>query len=359
MSKTSETQRPVRVGITHGDINGIGYEIIIKTLTEPFMLDFCIPIVYGSSKVASYHKKTLSNLDFNFNLIKKAEHAVPHRTNIINVTFDEVKVELGKSTPVAGHLSHLALENAVEDLRNQQIDVLVTAPINKKNIQSANFKYTGHTDYLASRFNTPNYMMLMVSNKLRIGLVTEHIALKNVPAAITPELLTNRLKTFQHALEMDFGVTRPRIAVLGLNPHAGDEGFIGTEDQDILSPTLEKLKEEGMLLFGPYPSDGFFGSDEWGKFDGILAMYHDQGLIPFKCISFNDGVNFTAGLPIIRTSPVHGTAYDIAGKNCASPDSFRNALYVALDVFRNRRMYNELHKNPLKFSDKEKERGEV
>jgi len=358
MSKSNEPQKPIRAGITHGDINGIGYEIIIKTLSEPYMLDFCIPIVYGTSKVASYHKKTMGNIEFNFNLVKKAENAVPHRTNIVNVTYDDVKVELGKSTQIAGELAYLALENAVEDLKTDQIDLLVTAPINKKNIQSAEFKFSGHTEYLASRFDSPNYMMLMISNKLKIGLVTEHLALSDVASHITTELMINRLNIFNASLVMDFGISKPRIAVLGLNPHSGDDGFIGNEEKNIISPVINQLKDEGMLVYGPYPSDGFFGSNEWTKFDGILAMYHDQGLIPFKCLSFNDGVNFTAGLPIIRTSPVHGTAYDIAGKNMASPDSFRNAVFLAIDIFKNRRMFAELNSNPLKFADKEKDKGE-
>ena len=300
----------------------------------------------------------MGNIEFNFNLIKKPENAIPHRTNIVNVTHDDVKVELGKSTPIAGQLAYMALENAVEDLKNNQIDLLVTAPINKKNIQSADFKFPGHTEYLANRFNSPNYMMLMVSKKMRIGLVTEHSALKDVSNRITPELITNRLKTFHTSLIMDFGVRKPRIAVLGLNPHSGDEGFLGSEEKEVITPALNKLKEDGMLVFGPYPADGFFGSTDWQEFDGILAMYHDQGLIPFKCLSFNDGVNFTAGLPVIRTSPVHGTAFDIAGKNTASSDSFRNALYTAIDIFNNRKMYVELNKNPLKFTDKERDKGE-
>jgi len=358
MSKSNETQKPIRAGITHGDINGIGYEIIIKSLSDPFMLDFCIPIVYGTSKVASYHKKTMGNIEFNFNLVKKAENAIPHRTNIVNVTYDDVKVELGRSTPIAGELSYIALENAVEDLKNNQIDLLITAPINKKNIQSAEFKFSGHTEYLANRFDSPNYMMLMISNKMKIGLVTEHLRLSEVSQHITTDLVINRLNTFSMSLVMDFGIRKPRIAVLGLNPHSGDEGFIGDEENNIIIPAIDKLKEEGMLVYGPYPADGFFGAGDWSKFDGILAMYHDQGLIPFKCLSFNDGVNFTAGLPIIRTSPVHGTAYDIAGKNCASPDSFREAVFQAIDIFKNRKMYNELIKNPLKFTDKERDKGE-
>lgn len=358
MSKTNEQQKPLKAGITHGDINGIGYEIIIKSLLDPFMLDFCVPIVYGSSKVASYHKKTMGNIEFNFNLVKKAENAIPHRTNIVNVTYDDVKVELGRSTPIAGELSYIALENAVEDLKNNQIDLLITAPINKKNIQSAEFKFSGHTEYLANRFDSPNYMMLMISNKMKIGLVTEHLRLSEVSQHITTDLVINRLNTFSMSLVMDFGIRKPRIAVLGLNPHSGDEGFIGDEENNIIIPAIDKLKEEGMLVYGPYPADGFFGAGDWSKFDGILAMYHDQGLIPFKCLSFNDGVNFTAGLPIIRTSPVHGTAYDIAGKNCASPDSFREAVFQAIDIFKNRKMYNELIKNPLKFTDKERDKGE-
>ncbi|MEI6455903.1 MAG: 4-hydroxythreonine-4-phosphate dehydrogenase PdxA [bacterium] len=347
MEQAVEKEKRIRVGITHGDVNGVSYEIIIKTLQDQRLLENYTVIVYGSSKVASYHRKTLNINDFNFNLVKKADMAHPRRPNIINIHDEEIKIDLGKSTSIAGELSYLSLEAASEDLLKNNIDVIVTAPINKKNIQSQNFAFPGHTEYFAKKFNTNDVLMLMVNNKFRIGMVTGHIPVSKVSENLSEDLILRKLHILHQSLKRDFGVVRPRIAVLALNPHAGDDGLIGTEDKTILQPAIQRAYDQNILAFGPYPSDGFFGAATFRNFDGILAMYHDQGMIPFKLMSFEEGVNFTAGLPVIRTAPAHGTAYDLAGKNEASPEAFRNALYMACDIFANRQEYDELHSNPL------------
>lgn len=346
-----EKEHKIKLGITHGDINGIGYEIIIKALHDPRILELCTPIVYGSSKVASFHRKTLNMSEFNLNLVKSADLAIAKRANIININNDEIKIDIGLSTETAGLLAEKALEMATEDLKKKNIDVLVTAPINKKNIQSKNFNFPGHTEYLAKKFEVSDDLMIMISNNIRIGVVTGHIPLKDVSSKISVDLIMSKLKIMNQSLIKDFGVTKPRIAVLALNPHAGDNGLLGKEELEIINPAIEKAMNENILAFGPYPSDGFFGSDNMTNFDGILAMYHDQGMIPFKLMSFKEGVNFTAGLPIVRTSPAHGTAYEIAGKNMASPTSLLHAIYLACDIYKNRQMYEELTLNPLKFSN--------
>ena len=347
MNQVPEKVNRIRIGITHGDINGISYEIIIKTLQDQRLMELNTILVYGSSKVASYHRKTLNINDFNFNLVKRADMAHPHRPNIINLIEDEVKIDLGKSTPIAGELAHLALEMATDDMLKNHIDVLVTAPINKKNIQSSGFAFPGHTEYLANKFNVKDYLMLMVSESIRIGVVTGHIPLNKVSESIFEELIINKIQILNRSLMRDFGILKPRIAILALNPHAGDDGFLGTEEQTIIQPAIEKAYNQNILVFGPYPADGFFGSSNFRQFDGILAMYHDQGMVPFKLASFENGVNFTAGLPYIRTSPAHGTAYDLAGKNRANPEAFRNAVYLACDIFNNRISFDEIHANPL------------
>lgn len=351
MEHFEEKHRPeierVKVGITHGDLNGIGYEIIMKTFHDQRMLESITPVVYGSSKVASYHRKSLNISEINFNLVKNAGAAIPKRMNIVNVIHDEVKIDLGKSTEIAGQLAFKALELAVQDLLQHQIDVLVTAPINKKNMQSANFKFPGHSEYLSEKAGGKEHLMLMVCDKLRVGVITGHIPLKDVPGTITPELILSKIELMNRSLVSDFGIRKPKIAVLGLNPHAGDLGVIGQEDQQVIVPAVEQAWNKNIIVYGPYSADGFFGSNNYLKFDGILAMYHDQGLIPFKTLSFDRGINFTAGLPFIRTSPAHGTAYDIAGKNQASHNSFREAVYLAIDIFNNRKAFNELNSNPL------------
>lgn len=348
MEQPVEKERRIRIGITHGDINGIGYEIIMKALTDPRLMEQYTIIVYGSSKVASYHKKVLNLNEFNFNLIKKADQAHPRKPNIINVHDEEVRLDIGKSTSIGGELAFLSLEAACDDLQKNQIDVVVTAPINKKNIQSPGFHFAGHTEYFAEKFNTGNFLMLMINNFLRIGVVTGHIPLSKVKETLTTELILNKITVMNQSLIRDFGIIKPRIAVLAVNPHAGDDGLIGEEEKTVILPAVEKAYEQNILAFGPYPADGFFGAASFKSFDGILAMYHDQGMIPFKLMSFEEGINFTAGLPVVRTSPAHGTAYDLAGKNEASPEAFRNAIFLAGDIFMHRLEYDELHANQLK-----------
>ena len=345
---TDKVEKKIKLGISHGDINGIGYEIMIKTFSDSRILDICTPVVYGSSKIASYHRKTLNLPDFNFNLIKKAEAANHKRANIINITEEETRIEIGSSTETAGKMSFLSLQNAVNDLKQGLIDVLVTAPINKYNIQSAGFAFPGHTEYLGEQFGVKDPLMLLVSGNLRLGLVTTHVPITKVAGLITTELIRKKIRKMEETLLQDFGIRRPKIAVLGLNPHASDNGLLGEEENQIIIPAIKKACEDGLNVFGPYSADGFFGAAHYTAFDGILAMYHDQGLIPFKTLAFDSGVNFTAGLPVIRTSPDHGTGYDIAGKDIASPDSFRSAVYLACDIFNNRQMHKAICANPLK-----------
>jgi len=343
----------VRIGFTHGDINGIGYEIIIKSLIDNQIVDLITPIVFGISKVASYHRKTLGLKDFTFNLIKRVDAANPKRPNIINIYDREVKIDLGTSTEIAGEMALLSLQAALKSLDHDEIDAIVTAPINKKNIQSKDFDFPGHTEFFAHRYNVHDYLMLMVSNTLRIGVITGHIPLRDVPHALNEDLVMRKIRIMHDSLRRDFACQKPKIAILGLNPHASDNGLIGNEEQEVLIPVIEKAQEQNMLVFGPYPADGFFGSPNYKKFDGILAIYHDQGMIPFKTLAFDDGVNFTAGLPIVRTSPAHGTAFDIAGQNKANPGSMRAAIYLACDIVKNRKEFDELNANPLQ-PDKEK-----
>ncbi len=338
----------IKVGISQGDINGISYEVILKTLIDPHLYDLCTPIIYGSPKVVAYHRKTLNLGAFNLNTIRSAEEAHDRRANIINCLDDNVRVELGRSTPHAGEASLISLKAAIKDLKDNKIDVLVTGPINKNNIQSDHFKFPGHTEYLTEEFGAKKALMIMVSDILKVALVTGHIPLSQVPETITIDNIVSKLHMLNKSLLVDFGIRRPKIAVLALNPHAGEDGLLGTEEIDIIAPAIEKVKQEGIIAAGPYPADGFFGSGNFRKFDAVLAMYHDQGLIPFKTLIFEDGVNFTAGLPIIRTSPAHGTAYNIVGKDEASESSFRQAVYLACDVFKNRKQYIQLTSNPLK-----------
>ena len=339
------------VGITQGDINSISYEIIIKSLMDSRLMDFCIPVVYGSPKVAAYHRKALNIDNFSFNNIHKAEDANPKRANIINCIDENTRVELGKSTKQGGEAAYKALEMATNDLKDGKIDVIVTGPINKENIQSDNFGFAGHTEYFQYKFDTDEVLMLMVNNQFRIGVVTGHIPLNQVSSDITKEIISTKIKVMNDSLIRDFGIRKPKIAVLGLNPHASDNGLIGNEETDYIIPAIEEAKANGLMVFGPFSADGFFGSSTYTKFDGILAMYHDQGLIPFKALSYDGGVNFTAGLPTVRTAPAHGTAFDLAGKNEGNADSFRNAIYLACDVFRIRKGDEALKANPLKSYD--------
>ncbi len=343
----------IKVGITQGDINGIGYEVIIKTLADLRVNEFCVPIVYGSSKAAAFHRKALDIENFNLNAINTPEEANEKRSNIINCGDENVKVELAKSTEEAGKAAFMALERASADLKNGLIDVLVTAPINKKNIQSEDFHFPGHTEYLQDRFskNGEKGLTMLVSDVLRVAVVTGHVPVKQIASYITQDGIVDKLKDLNNALRQDFAVQRPRIAVLGLNPHAGDGRVLGDEEEDIIIPAVKRANELGITCFGPYPADSFFGSGSFKNFDAVLAMYHDQGQVPFKCIAMESGVNYTANLPVIRTSPVHGTAYDKVGIGNASEESFRNALYLACDIYKCRKQYVELSKNKLKKQD--------
>ncbi len=343
--ETNETL--IKVGITQGDINGIGYEVIIKTLSDKRICDLCTPIVYGSAKLAAYHRKALNYENFSLNIIKSPESANDKRPNIINCSHENTKIELGKSTEEAGIAAFESIQAASKDLLEGKIDVLITAPINKKNIQSEKFNFPGHTEYFQSITNTDDVLMLMVGESMKLGVVSGHIPIKDVSAYLTEERILSKLRLLNKSMLEDFAVRKPKIAVLGLNPHAGDLGLIGKEEEEIIIPAINKARDEGILAIGPYPADGFFGSQAFLKFDAVLAMYHDQGLAPFKAVEFENGVNFSAGLPIIRTSPNHGTAYEIAGQGIASPDSFRAALYRALEIHKNREMYKEITKNPL------------
>lgn len=340
----------IKVGITHGDMNGIGYEVILKTLSDSRIEELCTPVIYGSSKVAAYHRKALDLPPVNINIISQAEEAGLNRVNIINCVDDDVKVELAQSTAIAGEAAFRALETAVADLKRGAIDVLLTAPINKHNIQNEDFHFPGHTEYLEECFGGVGKkgLMILLNERLRVALVTGHIPLAEVASAITVEGIVSKLRIFNQSLKQDFGIVKPRIAVLSLNPHAGDAGLLGKEEEEIILPAMQEAEKRGVMSFGPYAADGFFGSEMYERFDGVLAMYHDQGLAPFKTLAMDDGVNFTAGLPIVRTSPAHGTAYDIAGQNLASEQSFRQALYTALDIYRNRLTFREATANPLR-----------
>ena len=343
----------VRIGLTHGDINGIGYEIIIKSLIDNQIVELITPVVFGISKVASYHRKTLGLKDFNFNLIKRVDMANPKRPNIFNIYDREVKIDLGTSTEVAGQMAHLSLKAALNSMDHGEIDAIVTAPINKKNIQSNNFRFPGHTEFFADRYGVHDYLMLMVSNDLKIGVITGHIPIREVPDALNEDLVMRKTKIMHDSLKRDFAIQKPKIAILGLNPHAGDDGLLGNEEQEILIPVINKAQDENMLVYGPYPADGFFGSPNFKNFDGILAIYHDQGMVPFKTLAFETGVNYTAGLPIIRTSPAHGTAFDIAGQDMADAGSMRSAIYLACDIYRNRTDFDEMNANPLQADEDE------
>ncbi|MGM9694573.1 MAG: 4-hydroxythreonine-4-phosphate dehydrogenase PdxA [Alloprevotella sp.] len=380
----------IKVGITQGDTNGVGYELICKVFSEAGMFELCTPVVFGHLKVANYHKKGLG-YNLSFHVISSAADAVADRLNFVNCSDEEIKVEFGQPGKDAGVAAFAALEKATEALHNGEIDVLVTLPINKANIQSEQFHFPGHTEYLQSRFlalqgiekqeETPAVatvetesgeetevkaetialenqpLMILLNSQMRIALASTHLPISEVASAVTPENLELKLRLFHQSLRRDFGLSNPRIAVLALNPHAGDHGVLGSEEEQVIRPVIEKMTDCGITCMGSFAADGFFGAGMYRHFDGVLAMYHDQGLAAFKALSFDDGVNFTAGLPFVRTSPDHGTAYDIAGKNQALPDSFRHAIYTALDVWRARRAFDEAHRNPLpKLYQERKER---
>lgn len=346
---STEQEGRIRVGISIGDVSGIGPEVVIKALSDNRMTQVCTPVIYGNSKVISHFRKTLNLQDFNFNTVKNVQEIIPRKVNLINCWEEEIKIEIGKPSTLTGPYAMKALQSAVSDLAAGHIDALVTAPIDKHTIAPEG-GFTGHTEFLAKAFNTKDYLMFLVSGELRVALVTGHVPVSKVASLITRENIHQKLQLMVKSLKRDFGIRKPRIAVLSLNPHAGDQGVIGNEDKDVIAPAIKEAYEKGMLVFGPYPSDGFFGSGQYRKFDAVLAMYHDQGLIPFKTLAFENGVNYTAGLPVIRTSPDHGTAYDIAGKGLASEASLRDAIYMATDIFNKREEFDEITENPLAFS---------
>lgn len=342
-------KRKIRVGITQGDINGIGYEIILKTFATAEMFDICTPVVYGSPKAAAYHRKALE-IDVTYNAIETAEEAEEGKLNIINCNSDELRIELGNPTKEAGQAAFEALEAAVRDYKEGKIEAIVTAPINKSTIQSEDFHFPGHTEYLQNCCDEEEKsLMLLCSDDIRVAVATSHLPLRDVPAAITPELIEEKLTILNRSLIEDFDIDAPKIAVLSLNPHAGDNGLLGTEESEIIAPTIRKMNDEKEIFcYGPFAVDGFMGSGNYCRFDAILAMYHDQGLAPLKALGMDNGINFTAGLSIVRTSPAHGVAYDIAGKGTADENSFRQAIYAAIDIYRNRKNYNDARRRPLR-----------
>lgn len=336
MENQIHTERPL-IGISIGDINGIGPEVILKTLEDHRITKLCTPVVYGSLRVMLKYKKLLEMEEIHFNIIKNISQAQDKKVNLINCWEDDVQVEPGKETETGGKCAFLALKASVDDWKENKIKALVTAPINKANIQQEGFHFPGHTEFLTETLGAKDSLMLLVSGNLRVGVVTGHVALKDVPSLITKNAVSQKLDILLKSLSSDFGIQKPRVAILGLNPHAGENGLLGEEDGNVLVPLIKEYREKGHLVYGPYPSDGFFGAGQHAKFHGVLGMYHDQGLIPFKTLAMETGVNFTAGLPAIRTSPDHGTAYGLAGKNKADETSFREALFVALDIIKNRK----------------------
>ena len=345
----------VIVGITQGDVNGIGLEVILKTLMEPNICEICTPVLFSSQKTVSYYRKVLGLEEFNFSPIKDFTQLNTKKPNVFVCYEEEVNIEMGKATEIGGKYAYQSLEKATTALIDKHIQALVTAPINKSNIQSPEFQFVGHTEYLGSRLGGDPLMLMYSDSGLRIAVVTGHVPVKDIAAKITIESVSKKLTQLHESLIKDFGVRKPKIAVLGLNPHAGDSGTIGNEDKDIIIPAIQKANLNG-IIYGPYGADGFFGNGTYKQFDAILAMYHDQGLIPFKTLAFNDGVNYTAGLNAVRTSPDHGTAYDIAGKNIANEQSFKKALYAAIDIYKHRKMHAEITENPLAFGTTKKER---
>lgn len=350
----------IKVGITHGDFNGIGYEVILKTFDDNRILELCTPIVYGSAKIAAYYRKNLDLQGTQLTQIQEPSQARRDTCNIINVIGQEAHIEPGSSSAEAGQAAFAALERAVADLRAGEIDVLVTAPINKHNIQSDVFHFPGHTEYLETSLGDgAKSLMILCNERLRVALVTTHLPITKVAEEITREKIIEKLEIFNNSLIQDFGIVKPRIAVLSLNPHAGENGLLGDEELNIIAPAIKDASAKKILAFGPYAADGFFGNGLYTKFDGVLAMYHDQGLAPFKTLAMESGVNFTAGLPYVRTSPDHGTGYDIAGQNKASEESMRSAIYTAIDIFRSRANHTERTANPLRKHYHEKGRDNV
>lgn len=338
----------IKIGISIGDLNGIGPEVVLKTFADPAMLNLCTPVIYASQKSLAWWRKHLHMDGFNFTVIASIDKTIAKQINVIEVWNEDVQIDPGKELPVTGKYAIKSFEAACKDLGAKKIDALVTAPISKKNVKSNEYPYSGHTDYLAKLFGNNDSLMMMVSDDLRVGLATVHIPLLEVSANLSIEKIQKKIEMLAQSLKKDFAIESPKIAVLGLNPHAGEGGTIGQEEKNIIIPAIQKAKDKKIMAFGPYSSDGFFGNAQYKHFDAVLALYHDQGLIPFKTLAFDSGVNYSAGLSAVRTSPDHGTAFDIAGKNEADESSFRSAVFAAIDIARNRNDFAEMTANPLK-----------
>lgn len=343
---SSELQKPV-IGFSCGDLNGIGIELIIRSLHDNRILDICTPVIFASNKSINFYRKSLPDINFSYTSTKDFQRLNTKQVNVFNCWEEEVTITPGVLNEIGGKYALISLQNATQALKNGKIDALITAPIHKKNIYTEHFKYTGHTPFLKDYFNVKDVAMLMVAENLKVGLVTEHVSIANIAKHITKENILSKLNIINNSLQKDFGIIKPLIAVLGLNPHAGDGGLIGQEEEEIIKPAIREAKQQ-MMVFGPYSADSFFARGQYQRFDAVLAMYHDQGLIPFKSLAIGEGVNYTAGLPVVRTSPDHGTAFDIAGKGKADHSSFLVAIYEAIDVVRRRNGYEEMRKNPLK-----------
>lgn len=350
----SEMKNVIKVGVSIGDVNGVGVEVLIDALSDSRLFDDKIIVLYGHSHYVKNYKKILNHPDFQFEVAKDSNSFKGKKLQIIELEGDPIEISCGTATAEAGAVALKSLQRAVDDLANNKIDVLVTLPINKDTIQSDEFDFPGHTEFLANIANVENPLMLLVDDNLRVGVATGHVPISEVAGKLTKELIVSKVKIFEKSLISDFNIHRPKIAILGLNPHAGDNGLIGAEESEIIIPAIKQLSEGKSLVFGPFGADGFFGTLNYNQYDGVLAMYHDQGLIPFKTLAFENGVNFTAGLPIVRTSPDHGTAYEIAGKGVASSSSFRYALFLATDIYKQRKEHRELSSNPLPLQEKKK-----
>lgn len=348
-----EENKPI-IGITCGDLNGIGFEVIMKTFINPEMMDFCIPVVFASSKVASYHRKALDMQDMNFHIINSLDQINPKRPNLLNCWREDVNIEYGVDSAEVGSFALRSIDEAVKAWKAGHIHAILTAPVNKNNINTTETPFTGHTGYIGDAVQGEP-LMILTGEALRVALVTGHIALDEVSKALTIDLIVKRINQLHKSLVEDFGISKPKIGVLALNPHASDGGLMGDEEEKVIMPAIAKAFEAGKLVYGPYASDGYFGAETYRQFDATLAIYHDQGLIPFKTLAFDDGVNFTAGLSMVRTSPDHGTGYGIAGKGVANESSFRNAVYLACEVYKKRLEYHHLTENPLKTSAKQRE----
>lgn len=343
----NEMQKPV-IGFTSGDLNGIGVELIIKSLSDSRIIDFCTPVIFGSNKTINFYRKMLPDANFSFQSVKDLGRLNIKQVNVYNCWDEEVQIQPGQLSENGGKYALLSLRMATQALKDGKLDAIVTAPIHKKNIQSEAFNYSGHTPFFKDVFKMEEVVMLMVAENMRVAVLTEHIPVSEIASKITKEAILSKLRVITSSLQTDFGIEKPTIAVLGLNPHAGDEGLIGNEEQEVIIPAIREAKQKNILAFGPFSADAFFAHHSYEKFDAVLAMYHDQGLIPFKSLEIGEGVNYTAGLPVVRTSPDHGTAFDIAGKGIASVNSFLRSIFLAIDVLKKRAIYREIHANPLK-----------